>query len=78
MSFQRAAALARDRAADARRKAAQHQVARERVEAFDRHDKPALIAWMLRRIGQEMDQFATELERQAAEDVTVSERGPRR
>jgi hypothetical protein len=78
MSFRRAAELARGKAAEARRQADQVGVADPRVEAFDRNDRPALIVWLKRRIAQEMDALAAELARRTDEDVTVSERGPRR
>lgn len=78
MSYRRAAALARDRAAEARRQADQLPATPARISAIDHEDRPALIAWLLRRIAQEMDAFANELEHAGREeDVTVSGRPPR-
>jgi hypothetical protein len=77
MSFRAAASLARDHATQARREADEVPVSADRVQAFDRDDRLALVSWMKRRIAQEFDKFANELDGHALEDVTVRERQPR-
>jgi hypothetical protein len=76
MSWRAAAELARARAEQARRRSAEQYVEEFRIQAQE--DRPALAAWLQRRIAQEFDTFANELEQAGREDVTVSERGPRR
>ena len=77
MSWRSAGALAREWAAEQRRQADALAAPPSRVAQFDDGDRPALVAWLKRRIAQEHDRFANACEQQAREDVTVSERGPR-
>jgi hypothetical protein len=79
MSWRSAAELARRHADDSRRKADEQRADPPRVEDFNFEDRPALVAWLHRRIAQEFDKFSNECQRRSSvEDVTVIERGPKR
>ena len=80
MSWRGAAELARQWAADSRR-LADHLVTsspldQERLRVFDQ-DRPALTAWLKRRVAQEMDRFANECQKRSSmEDITVTGPAP--
>ena len=76
MSWKAAAEFVRARAEKARQLSAMFNVEELRVQAQE--DRAAIGALVQRRIAQELDTVANELEQAGREDVTVSERGPRR
>jgi hypothetical protein len=80
MSFRSAAELVRATAETSRRRAELAGIDEARSMRFRRYlqagDIQALEAWLRRRVAQELDTVANELQGRACEDVTVLERKP--